>query len=48
MKSFESLVDSLIAQRRRCGGDSCRVRGCRRCRRGLRWRARNPHQGAKP
>lgn len=36
------LLDSLIAQWRRCGGDKCRLRNCPRCERGIEWRKRHP------
>jgi hypothetical protein len=41
------LLDSLIAQWRRCGGTrgDCRTRNCARCARGLDLRAREDARG---
>jgi hypothetical protein len=36
-----SLIESLIAQRKLCGGDECRRRKCKRCARYQIWRRKH-------
>ncbi len=40
MHVLGSLLESLIAQRNLCGGDKCKWRRCKRCRRFAEWQAR--------
>ncbi|WP_374159094.1 hypothetical protein ACEWX3_07680 [Mycobacterium sp. G7A2] len=37
---MSTLLESLVAERRRCGGDKCNVRRCKRCRRYREWLAK--------